>query len=57
MSQPSLDQLSSRRSSKLDRATFASVTAMVTMCVFVLAQQLHTAPLFAAAGSVGASFV
>ncbi len=60
MPQRSLEPVTSRRSdklgnSKLDRAMFASVAAMVTMCVFVLAQQLQAVPLFATANSVGAT--
>ena len=35
--------------STLDRAVFAAVAAMVSMNLFVLAQQLHSAPALAAA--------
>ncbi len=36
-----------RKSSKLDKAIFASVAAVLSMNIFVLAQQLDSAPLFA----------
>ena len=36
-----------RKSSKLDMAIFASVVAVLAMNVFVLAQQLGSAPAFA----------
>ncbi|MCZ8322367.1 MAG: hypothetical protein O9296_12425 [Novosphingobium sp.] len=39
----------------LDKAIFASVAAMLAMNVFVLAQQLHQAPTFAAAGHSAAT--
>ncbi len=36
-----------RKSSKLDRAIFASVIAVLAMNVFVLSQQLDSTPAFA----------
>ena len=60
MSQHSVDQVTSRRPvkladaklvGKLDRAAFASVAAMVTLCVFVLAQQLQATSLLAIASA------
>lgn len=38
--------------SKLDKAIIVSVAAMLTMNLFVLAQQLQPAPAFAAADAV-----
>jgi hypothetical protein len=40
--------------SKLDKAIFASVAAMLAMNLFVLAQQLQPAPALVAAGAVAA---
>ena len=40
-----------RKSSKLDGAIFASIAAVLAMNVFVLAQQLDSAPDFAQAKS------
>ncbi len=40
-----------RKSSKLDKAIFASVAAVLAMNVFVLAQQLDSAPAFALTGA------
>ena len=39
-----------KRASKLDRAVLASVFAMATMNLLVLAQQLQASPLLAIAG-------
>lgn len=40
--------------SKLDKAIIASVAAMLTMNLFVLAQQLQPTPAFAAADAAAA---
>ena len=43
-----------KQPSALDRAIYLSVAAMVAMNVFVLAQQLHSAPAFAATETAAA---
>ena len=51
MFQRSHQPAATKRSSKLDRAILASVLAMVSMNILVLAQQLEAAPLLAVAGN------
>lgn len=50
-----LSQRSKPGASKLDRAIFASVAAMLAMNVFVLAQQMDRAPALAAADQPAAA--